>query len=201
MSGTSGDGDDFSALISYTRSGETGQSATSISDRGYNYDFLGFLGVAQSLKIDFLPITWQPALDKVGQGGTAKIRQALINIQTAFAFKHLEHSLSFEKGSRNMRALIAEVSVLGHPASRCHPNIMNIEGICWDVVDGGEEVWPVLVFEKTQLGDLNSFMTSGPGRELDFNTRLDILFDVGCAVSDLHAAGNRSSSSNLLSQN
>lgn len=135
MSETSSDDDDFSALISYTRSGETGQSAGSISDQEYNYDFLDFLGVAQSLKIHFLSITWQPALDKVGEGGTAKIRQALIDIRMTFAFKRLKHPLHGEQESRNLRALIAEISILGHPAIRPHPNIITIEGICWDVIN------------------------------------------------------------------
>ena len=44
-------------------------------------DFLSFLGIAQMLRIDFLPITWQPALETVGHGGTAEIRQALVNLQ------------------------------------------------------------------------------------------------------------------------
>ncbi len=91
--------------------------------------------------------------------------------------------------SRNLSALIAEISVLGHPAIRYHPNIANIEGICWDVVDGGEQVWPVLVFEKTRFGDLNRFMTTSLGKELDIKNRLDILFDIALAVRDLHAAG------------
>lgn len=69
---------DTSALVTYTKSGETHQSASSTSNE--EYDLLDFLGVAQSLKIDFLPITWQPALGKVGEGGTAVIYQALVNI-------------------------------------------------------------------------------------------------------------------------
>ena len=91
--------------------------------------------------------------------------------------------------TRNLRAIIAEISILGHPAIRYHPNVANVEGICWDVVLGGEEVWPVLVFEKTRYGDLNRFMTSGPGKELDSKPRLDMLFDVVLAVRDLHAIG------------
>jgi Protein tyrosine and serine/threonine kinase len=181
------------ALVTYSRRdsservGETLQSASSTSNE--EYDFLDFLGVAQSLKIDFLPIQSQPALDKVGKGGTANILQALVNAQTTFAFKHLKSPRLAEDKSRNLRALIAELSVLGHPAIRHHPNIAHIEGICWDVLDGGEEVWPILVFEKTQLGDLNRFVSSGPGKELNFKTRIDILFDVALAVRDLHAAG------------
>lgn len=178
---------DTSALITYTRSGETRQSASSTSDQ--EYDFLDFLGIAQSLKIDFLPIIWQPALDKDGEGGTAEILQALVNVQMTFAFKRLKHPRFAMEESRNLRALIAEISVLGHPAIRYHPNVANIEGVCWDVVDGGEQLWPVLVFEKTRWGDLNRFMTSGPGKELDTKNRLDMLFDVALAVRDLHTIG------------
>ena len=187
MSTASDSGNNPLAPITYTRSGEIHQSATSTSNE--EYDFLDFLGVAQSLKIDFLPITWQPALDKVGEGGTAVIRQALINIQMTFTFKHLKRPRSAMERTRNLRALIAEISILGHPIIRSHPNIASIEGICWDVVLGGEEVWPVLVFEKTRYGDLNRFMTSGPGKELDSKHRLEMLFDVALAVRDLHATG------------
>ena len=187
MSTSSNSGDDTATLVSYTTSGETRQSASSNSNQ--EYDFLDFLGVAQSLKIDFLPITWQPAVDGAGEGGAAKIHQALINVQTTFAFKRLKHPWSAIDEFRNLRALLAEISVLGHPAIRYHPNIANIEGICWDVVDGGEQVWPVLVFEKTRFGDLDRFMTTSSGKELDIRNRLDILFDIALAVRDLHAAG------------
>ena len=184
---TSSNDDETSAVTQFTRSGVTGQSAGSISDQ--EYDFLDFLGVAQSLKIDFLPITWQPALDLVGEGGTAEIRQALINLQTSFAFKHFKHPKFAEQESQVWRALIAEISVLGSPTIRYHPNVAVIEGICWDVVNGGEKVWPVLVFEKTRIWDLNRFMKTGRGKELDSKSRLNMLFDVALAVRDLHATG------------
>ena len=182
----SGSDDETSALVHFTRSGETGQSASS-SNSDQDYDFLDFLGAAQSLKIDFLPTTWQPALDSVGEGGTAKIRQALINLQTSFAFKHFKHPKVAEQESQVWRALIAEISVLGSPTIRYHPNVINIEGICWDVVS--KKVWPVLVFEKTPYWDISKFMKSNQGKELDSKSRLDILFDIALAIRDLHAAG------------
>lgn len=180
-------GSDAPALITYTFSGKTHQSAGSASNK--EYDFLDFLGVAQSLKIDFLPITWQLALDKVGEGGTAEIRQRLINLQMTFAFKHLKRPRFPMQATRNLRALTAEILILGHPDIRYHPNVANIEGICWDVVLGSEEVWPVLVFEKTRCGDFSRFMASVPGTELDSKSRLDLLFDVALAIRDLHAIG------------
>ena len=79
--------------------------------------------------------------------------------------------------------------MLGHPSIRYHPNVASIEGICWDVVLGGKEVWPVLVFEKARYGDLTKFMTSGLGNELDSKHRLEMLFDIALAIRDLHATG------------
>lgn len=187
MSTMSESGNDAAALITYTFSEEAHQSADSASNK--EYDFLDFLGVAQSLKIDFLPITWQSALDNVGEGGSAEIRQALINLQMTFAFKQLKRPRSTIQATRNLRALMAEILILGHPNIRSHPNVASIEGICWDVVHGGEEVWPVLVFEKTRHLDFSRFILSGPGKELDSKSRLDILFDVALAVRDLHAIG------------
>ncbi len=113
MSTVSSSGDNPSALIAYTTSGTTHQSAYAASRK--EYDFLDFLGVAQSLKLDFLPFTWQPALDTVGEGGTAEIYQELISTRLTFAFKRLRRPRSVMEGIRNLQALVAEISVLGHP--------------------------------------------------------------------------------------
>ena len=195
MSTISNTNSDISALITYTTSGETIQSASTTSDR--EYDFLDFLGVAQSLKIDFLPVRWQPALDRVGEGGTAEIREALFNLQITFAFKRIKLPWSAFAETRNWSALVAEIVILGHPAFRHHPNVVTIEGICWDIVNGGKRVWPVLVFKKTHHGDLKRFMTLGPGIELDFKNRLDMLLDIALAVRDLHATGRFRKTSSL----
>ncbi len=172
---------DTSALVTYTKSEETHQSASLTSNE--EYDLRDFLEVAQSLKIDFLSITWQSALGKVDEGDIVVIYQALINIQATFTFKRLK-PFRFA-----MRALIAEISILDHSVIRYHSNVANIEEICWNVVDGSEKVWSVLVLEKTRCEDLKKFMTSSSGKELNSKNRLDMLFDVALAVRDLHATG------------
>ena len=178
---------DYSGLIEYTRSGIYSHSACSTWKD--EHDFLDFLGVAQNLKIDFLPISWQPALERVGEGGSAEIRQSLINIQTTFAFKRLKRSRSSWEEAQRWHTLIAEISILGYLAVRKHRSIAHIEGICWDVITGGEEVWPVLVFEKTRHGDLGMFMSSDLGKQLGSKERLDLLSDIALAIRDLHAIG------------
>jgi hypothetical protein len=47
-------------------------------------------------------------------------------------------------------------------------------------------VWPVLVLEKSQYGDLYNFATLPVGRELCFAKRLKLCVDVGTAISDMH---------------
>jgi hypothetical protein len=180
--------DTDNVLMSFSRSGAPIQSATlaTVGITGVRCDFLSFLGIAQSLKIDFLPITWQPALDTIGHGGTAEIRQTLINIQTSFAFKRLVSTRSGEE-AKNFQALIAEISVLGQPSIREHPNIITLEGICWDIIPETEQVWPVLVFEKAPLGDLLVFMEQGAGNKLGLEDRLKLCIDIATAVADMHS--------------
>ena len=179
-------GDTSSALTTFLSSGEVRQSAATAS--GKKFDLLDFLGVAQRLRLDFLPVTWQLALDKVGEGGTAEIRQAAINPQTSLAFKLLKRTSWATGEAQNLRALIAEIAVLGHWAVQWGHHT-NFEGICWDVGPGDEDVWPVLVSEKSRYGDLNNFMASGSGKALSFEDRVDLLFSVAAAVRVLHAAG------------
>jgi serine/threonine protein kinase len=173
-------------LPSFWRSGNFSQSATSAQTNALDshYDFISFLAVAQRLKIDFLPITWQPALDRVGEGTTAEICQSLINLRTSFAFKRFKWSLD---ESSNFRALISEILVLGNPLTRNHPNIIRLEGICWDIPPGDVKVHPVLVFEKTQYGDLEQFVDSATGSEMELQDRLKLCVDTGAAILAMHS--------------
>ena len=175
-----------SGRITYTSRGKVHQSAGSTSAK--RYDFLDFLGVAQKMRIHFLPIRWQPGMNLAGKGGTAKIHQGLANVEMTFAFKQMRKTQS-PMEAQYLSALIAEISILGHDSIRRHENIVNIEGICWDVDSGEDKVWPVLVFEKAPYGDLNNFMTIGVGREVNIEKRLKILTEVALAVRDLHFAG------------
>lgn len=184
-------GDTSSALTTFLSSGEVRQSAAAASDK--KFDLLDFLGVAQRLRLDFLPVTWQSGLDTVGEGGTAEIRQAAINPQTSFAFKLLKRNSWATEEAQNLRVLIAEIAVLGHYAVQWGQHT-KFEGICWDVGPGDEDVWPVLVSEKSRYGNLNDFMASGSGKALNFEDRIELLFHVADAVRVLHAAGNVSKS-------
>ena len=186
-------------MIRFSTSGRDSQSAAPLysRDQDHLWDFVNFLAVAQKLDIDFLPITWQPALSGVGVGGTAEIQQSLISLCMSFAFKvfrdarwidAIDESQRPGRIKHQFQALIAEISVLGRPSVREHPNVITLFGICWDILPSGH-VWPVLVFEKTPLGDLWRFAESETAKAIPFQTRLKLCVDIATAVRDLHQCG------------
>lgn len=153
-------------------------------------NFLSVLGMAQWRKIDFLPITWQPAMEQIGRGGSARIQQSPVNLQIDFAFKRLSlaaESLSDENAL--YRALTTEIGVLGHHRIADHPSILKLEGICWDIDPCSEKVYPALVFEKAVYGDLGSFKTSELFQNFDVASKMLLCAHVANAVADMHSCG------------
>jgi hypothetical protein len=150
-------------------------------------DLITFLAAVQAAQIDILPITWQSAREPVGEGGTSSIKEAPINLQTSFAFKCVKDETKGQQmiKTRIFQAFIREITVLSHPSIRRHPNIINLQGICWDI-QSKDEIWPVLIFEKTQFGDLYNFMTLPVGRDLGMIERVKLCADVVSAIADMH---------------
>ena len=173
------------SLITSYRAGIVSRSAALIDSTPPDrpYDFLDVLAITQRLNIDFLPITWQPALDSIGEGATAEIRQSLIDLQMSFAFKRFKMN-EFDI----FRSVISEVLVLGHSSLREHPNILSLQGVCWDI-SPDQKVWPVLVFEKAQMGNLESFMDSDTGKLLPIKDKLKICSGIAAAVREMHLHG------------
>jgi hypothetical protein len=150
-------------------------------------DFITFLAVAQKLDISLLPITWQSARGLAGLGGTAKINQALIDIQTTLAFKCVKDIDKHDDNAAQIfRMLINEIVALSDPSIRKHPNILELQGICWDI-PSDNEVWPVLVFEKSHFGDLRHFATLPVWMDLTMGERLKLCIDIGTAIADMHS--------------
>ena len=142
-----------------------------------------FLSVIQKLGIDILPVTWN-ALKAFNRGGTADIHQAVVDIEITFAFKRASRLLKQKKEAEAFWALISEVIVLGNPVIRDHPNIINIEGICFEI--DADDVRPVLVFEKAQLGDLEQFLGTTEWNDGLFDMQLSLCADIACAIMALH---------------
>ena len=205
----------------YTSHASTRGPCTATSADPERYDFITFLEVCQNLEIDFLPITWRPALDCLGIGAQSEVRQSLINPALSFAFNRVKipRYLSQEEEHAVYQVLISQVLILGHSEVRNHFNINKLIGVCWDVRQGENtqntyshgltrpesdvlprdsrktdqetlsckwKVWPVLVFEKSKHGDLECFIRSTSGSNLDIIGRLKLCEDISSGLRSLH---------------
>ena len=83
---------------------------------------------------------------------------------------------------------MSEVLILSQPPIRNHPNIVDLEGICWEIKTWTKKAVPVLVFEKASW-DLQQFMNVREGMDMSFEDRLKICADIGEAIMSLHAYG------------
>lgn len=151
------------------------------------FDLISVLVVAQTLRVDFLSLGWKKNI-RHKSGGQAYIKQVRITPKVTFLFKVFSKSKYGYRGTAFKEAL-NEMTVHYHPAVREHPNIVRIEGMTWKINRKGDFAWPVLIYEKATRGDLRDFMSTGQGRELDFEARLKLCLEVGIAIRDLQASG------------
>ena len=148
-------------------------------------DLIAFLSIVQKCDVAYLPITWQPTLSTLGAGGSASISQSTFMTKKPLAFKRFHHS---KDSDNDFLPLVSEVLILSQPPIRSHPNIVDLEGICWEIELKAEKAVPVLVFEKASW-DLRQFMNVREGMDMVFEDRLKICADIGSAIMALHAYG------------
>ena len=148
-------------------------------------DLIAFLSIVQKCDVDYLPITWQSALSTLGVGGSGTISQSTFITDKPLAFKRFRQS---EDSDGDFLPLMSEVLILSQPPIQNHPNIVDLEGICFEIKPKTEKAVPVLVFQRA-LWDLQQFMNEREGMDMVFEDRLKICADVGSAVMALHAYG------------
>lgn len=83
---------------------------------------------------------------------------------------------------------MSEVLILSQPVIHTHPQIVKLEGICWEILPRTEKAVLVLVFEKAAW-DLQQFMNVREGMNMSIDGRLKICADIGSAIMALHAYG------------
>jgi hypothetical protein len=145
-------------------------------------DLIAFLSVVQQCNVDYLNITWHPALDDLGKGVSGTISQSTF-ASMPLAFKRF---LDDDGSDTDFLPLISEVLILSQPAIQMHPNIVNLEGICWEINRKTEKAVPVLVFEKAAW-DLQQFMNVSEGRNMSMDEWLSLCAEIGSAITALHA--------------
>ena len=160
-------------------------ASTSRTNRIVQSDLIAFLSIVQECDVDYLPITWQPTLNTLGVGASGTISQSTFITEKPLAFKRFNDS---ENPNGGCLPMMSEVLILSQPTIRNHPNIVDLEGICWEIKPSTEKAVPVLVFKKASW-DLKQFMNVREGMDMSFEDRLKICADVGDAVMTLHAYG------------
>ena len=151
------------------------------------HNLLSFLATAQALHLQFLPITWQSGCLGIGAGQTSDINEALADLHISFAFKRVEESRRLKGAEEEVfRVFTNEITILSYLSIREHPYIAQLQGLCWDIAADGM-VWPVLLFEKSQLGDLYHFLKTPLGKQLDAHERIQLCVDIERAISDMHS--------------
>ena len=180
-----------SVLLSSSRHSATNSSSSHTTTSGHN--LLTFLAVAQFYGVDILPVTWEFALDSAAPSGTAKIYESSLDVNRNFVFKRTRianpsYGDSQDIGNENKtyNALVSEISILHHSLLCQHPFIVKMHGISWEISKSGDAVWPVIVLEKAQLGDLDYFMTTEAGRDLSIEKKVHFCTDIASAILALH---------------
>jgi hypothetical protein len=114
-------------------------------------------------------------------GGSGTINQSTYSADMPLAFKRFHDNSDF-------LPMVSEVLILSQPLMKSHPNIINLEGFCWEIKPKMEKVAPVLVFEKAAW-DRKQFMNVHEGMNMSIEDRLKICADIGSAITVLHAYG------------
>ena len=114
-----------SGLVSHSDGTSLRYSAsTSRTNRVVQSNLIAFLSIVQKCNVEYLPITWQPALSTLGAGGSATISQSTFMTEKPLAFKRFRDS---ENSDGGFLPMMSEVLILSQPPIRNHPNIVGLE--------------------------------------------------------------------------
>ncbi|RYP23251.1 hypothetical protein DL765_001160 [Monosporascus sp. GIB2] len=171
---------------------------------------LACLACAQFRHVDFTGISWVEAQGELGAGGQASILETRADAKTVLAFRRhtppkkgilrqlSDRVSSYFSGSvastrSGYRQIASEILALGHPQLRSHPNIVRLIAISWEIREqlaGKAEIWPVLLFEKTEYKDLEHFMRDPDGKRksqsISMETRLKMCAEIAGALEVIH---------------
>jgi hypothetical protein len=161
-----------------------------------DYDIIDFLAIAQARNLSLLPITWQSAEDLTnGKGATSQLQEAILSSETSFAFKCVgeKYKKDVERGrlskSKIFGALMNEICALNDLMVQKMLGVVNLEGLAWDI-SSDNDIWPVLVFEKSNHGDLEDYLTThSSGINESANCRVADCHSIGITLSELHSVG------------
>ncbi|KAL8676142.1 MAG: hypothetical protein Q9186_007306, partial [Xanthomendoza sp. 1 TL-2023] len=157
-----------------------------LPDSASHDDLLAVLSAVQAHEVDILPLVWYPSLS-LGQGGFALVAELPINQHESFAFKRLKiQGDDTDEQCQSFHAAIQELAILSDLDVARQPNIVTIEGVCWEVNPLNPYISPVLVFEKADHGNLSLFRDSGTWEQVSLEGKLTISKQIAGAFCVLH---------------
>ena len=154
---------------------------------------LKIIAIATTLETNIFPLTWRPALETLGEGLTGNVSQSPLNANISLAFKRLNGFLDRDSNRSDTEpslspfdAMLSEILVLSSPSIYDHPNVVNLEGLCWEIVKETEDVWPVMVFRKADSGNLPKFLSRPEALGLDSEDLISLCGEVAKGLQALH---------------
>lgn len=179
----------------FIRAGQIVQCSTGTSSNDFeiHFDLLSFISIAQNLGVDFVNVRWQPSLDSLGGGATSIIQQTQVDAAFYLAFKRPtewpddEDVGTIQRESERYKAIIYELIALELLAK--HPNVIDLLGVSWETDQETEQVWPILLTERSFRGNMSEFLNSEDGTVLNCWDKLRLCAEVATACAAMHSLG------------
>ncbi|TGJ81221.1 hypothetical protein E0Z10_g7548 [Xylaria hypoxylon] len=170
-------------------------------DEEGKYTLLSCLACAQRCRVDLTGFSWINAQGTLGRGGQGVVAQTRASVDTVFAFKRRRppsQGLFTTRAAAKdhaFREICSEILALGHEDLRRHENIVQLIAISWEIENVKDwmfkadvAIWPVMILEKAELGDLGHFLR-GKGIETDLPSRLRMCAGIASALAAVHKNG------------
>jgi hypothetical protein len=168
-------------------------SPTNANDRDFHFDLLSFISIVDKFKVDLVQLTWQPALVELGRGGTSTVQQAQIDSKFNLAFKRstewTDERFADTKQQENARYKAITYELIALELLSSHPNVIDLLGITWETEAQTEQIWPVLLTQRSEQGNMAEFLSSKMGKDLDTKVKLGLCADIARACQAMHALG------------
>ena len=183
----------------YTVRNETSNETTPTTSEHQAPPLVKLLSIATAVRLNILPVKWRPGLESLGEGATANINQSPLNSKISFAFKRFNQfsdslpSLSnHDELLLKYNAILSEVVTLMHSEIYRHPNVVNLEGLCWEILSDSAQIRPVLVFRKADGGSLDKFISRHEAKSLSFADKIHICGEIAKGLRIIHLSGRAS---------
>ena len=204
--------DAFSSLAFSGSSHDASYSPIFTAQKWRHGSILAILSYAKSYNIPILPISEAEFGSKLGEGAACVVNSAEMPTKhvtckadfeltqgTVVAIKRPSNSMKAE--SHGNALVLEELRALSHQPLLEHQNIVNVLGLGFETRGsiGDLRAVPFLVLERSELGDLATFLDNRKKecRYFNFEEKWSLCLDVAYGLEIIHACGMFNSSGPL----